>query len=393
MSYILKLCGWYPSRVNIYNGDFVQRHAEAIATQIPVKVIFAVKDPTLKGNKIVRVVNNKGNLTEYIFYYPSKKTLDVVWSYWFYLRVIKEILPEVLQSFGNPLLVHVNIAWKASIWHGWIRKKYKWPLVITENSTEYQENAKLQLRKQGTLRQRFTDNLFANCNLFIPVSAQLGMRIQTLFGKIPFTVVPNAVNTNYFFPVEQTDNTRFEIIHVSTLGYQKNAEGLMSVFSKIISMDLPIRIRIIGPIIDDWQTWAKANENVNTEIVLSGYMSYSEIALALQQSNLFLLFSRYENLPCVILEALCCGIPVVSTTVGGIAEVINAENGKLVAEGDEDAMVRNVIDVIKNYSHYDKSKIAAAAKEKYNYEQVGQQFVKAYAQIGIYANGITASKK
>ena len=43
--HILFLCGWYPSRVLTNNGDFIQRHAEAVATKHNVSVLHIISDP------------------------------------------------------------------------------------------------------------------------------------------------------------------------------------------------------------------------------------------------------------------------------------------------------------------------------------------------------------
>ena len=46
--HILFLSSWYPSRVSYTNGYFVQKHAEAIASQHKVSVIFAIGDKNAK---------------------------------------------------------------------------------------------------------------------------------------------------------------------------------------------------------------------------------------------------------------------------------------------------------------------------------------------------------
>jgi glycosyltransferase involved in cell wall biosynthesis len=45
-----------------------------------------------------------------------------------------------------------------------------------------------------------------------------------------------------------------------------------------------------------------------------------------KKADAFILFSRHENFPCVVIEALCCGLPVVASNVGGIAEAVDETN-------------------------------------------------------------------
>ena len=66
-----------------------------------------------------------------------------------------------------------------------------------------------------------------------------------------------------------------------------------------------------------------------------GRKDESELAQIMRQADCFVLFSEYENLPCVISEAMASGLPVIATRVGGIPEQVRADMGILVAPGDE----------------------------------------------------------
>jgi glycosyltransferase involved in cell wall biosynthesis len=90
------------------------------------------------------------------------------------------------------------------------------------------------------------------------------------------------------------------------------------------------------------------------------------------------MFSRFENLPCVLLEALCCGLPVISTNVGGIAEAVNDENGILIESENIPALANAMQKMIDEYHRYNHEKIAAEASAKYNYTKVGEQIAAFY---------------
>ena len=57
--HVLFLCSWYPSRVDPLNGDFVQRHAEAVSTNHKVSVLHVISDKNLK--KDIEIENNTKN--------------------------------------------------------------------------------------------------------------------------------------------------------------------------------------------------------------------------------------------------------------------------------------------------------------------------------------------
>jgi len=88
------------------------------------------------------------------------------------------------------------------------------------------------------------------------------------------------------------------------------------------------------------------NRQASTEPWLryAGYVSDAkQVALYYQAANVLVHAAKGDNYPCVILEALASGIPVVATAVGGIPEEIeHGVTGYLVAEGDSGAMARYV---------------------------------------------------
>lgn len=88
----------------------------------------------------------------------------------------------------------------------------------------------------------------------------------------------------------------------------------------------------------------------------TGYISdVQRLALYYQASDVLLHAAKAENFPCVIIEAMACGTPIIATEVGGIPEqVVDNESGFLVKEGDSTAMAQRIIesmqqpDVLKN---------------------------------------------
>lgn len=385
MSYVLKLCGWYPSKTDVFSGDFVQRHALSISTQIPVVVVFATKEANRRHGGIRIEKNVEGQLEEYRFYYPAPRFLGKVLSQWFYLKVIRQFIPELLQRKGPPAVVHVNIGWKTTIWARYLSKRFDWPMVVTENSTEYQPNAQFNIRSQSRWRQTLTAQLFKNSRCFISVSKQLANVVQQLYGPLEWTVVPNAVDTRIFFPVQKNAGGNFRIIHISTLTYQKNPEGLFRVFGQLLASIPDLEIEIVGPDTALLRQWLHTSIHKD-RILFSGLIPYEKVAQRLQQADLLVLFSRYENLPCVILEALCCGVPIVSTDVGGIAEVISDANGQLVKSEDEVGLYNAILEMKKKDNSIDKESIAEIARAKFNFETIGRQFLEAYQSAGIEMN-------
>jgi glycosyltransferase involved in cell wall biosynthesis len=86
--------------------------------------------------------------------------------------------------------------------------------------------------------------------------------------------------------------------------------------------------------------------------------------------------SLYENQPVVILEALCCGIPVISSEVGGISENINPENGILFKPNDENELVQAIENYIIKKDSYNSLQIQKRAMELYGKNIIAVEFDK-----------------
>ncbi len=111
--------------------------------------------------------------------------------------------------------------------------------------------------------------------------------------------------------------------------------------------------------------------NLNTCINMVGWVDGTLKEKLLKESQLFVLPSYNEGLPMAILEAMSYGIPIISTNVGSIDEVvINDETGYLVSAGDKymlsDAITKSIndISVWKKMSDNAKMKIENEFNEK-----------------------------
>jgi glycosyltransferase involved in cell wall biosynthesis len=364
MSYILKLTGWYPSKENTYTGDFVQRHARSIALYEKVVVVFAVKSTSVK--KLTIETTTVNNLTEIICYYPKKKIADTLYSQYYYFKVLKKVIAPLFNTHGLPKLVHVNIAWKAGLWALYLKRKFNLPYIITENWTAYYPTDPNYVAHKKS-RFGLLKKIFTKATYFVPVTKDLSQTCNALFKiDMPAIVVENAVDTGLFYPVT-TNNTTLKIVHVSTMNYQKNTDGLLQAIAALPDL-ANVALYLIGPYSAEIEAMVNNHAVLKNITHFTGNIPYPAVAAHVREADVMVLYSRYENLPCVILEALCCGVPVIATNVGGIREVINEKNGILVKSEQEDTLKNAILQMLVTSKNYDRFAIAKDAMAKYSYE-------------------------
>ena len=113
----------------------------------------------------------------------------------------------------------------------------------------------------------------------------------------------------------------------------------------------------------------------------------------MRNADALILFSNFENFPCVIPEAWASGIPVISTDVGGIAEHLTSERGILVRRGDEAALTSAIVSMATTPSpaHLDAAALRAIATSTFSIEAIADQYTAAY-QKALHLHASTDSR-
>ncbi|MEO8711730.1 MAG: glycosyltransferase [Parafilimonas sp.] len=381
---VLWLASWYPDEYEPTNGDFVQRHAKAVSQLMYVDVIHvaqACKDFN-HLNKIV--LNDDGNLHEAIHYFTYKKTgidlLDKVLYNKTYLNYYKKILDQYIQEKGKPDLVHVHVPMKAGIIALKFSKKLNISYIVSEHSSLYVKNADDNFFTRSFYFRHNTKKIFKKAALITNVSAAIAKVLKEMFGLNDVHIIPNVVDTNYFNFKPKEKNKIFRWLHVSTMLPLKNVDKIIQTFKKISATNTDWELIICGPINKEYELLV-SGLNLQAKIKFIGEVSYEQVAIEMQKADAFIMFSKHENFPCVIIEALCCGLPVVASNVGGISEAVNESNGILVEVNDTVALQNAITSLMNNSEKFNAEKIAADAVSKYNYNTVAQQFISVYKEV------------
>jgi glycosyltransferase involved in cell wall biosynthesis len=112
-------------------------------------------------------------------------------------------------------------------------------------------------------------------------------------------------------------------------------------------------------------------------VFFHGTMDTQEIAVFLKRCKALVLFSNFENFPCVIPEAWMCGVPVIATAVNGIPEFAHAENSILVEPRNEDLLTQAMLDIL-NGKQFDAQALRTYALEHFSYAAVSKQLDEVY---------------
>jgi glycosyltransferase involved in cell wall biosynthesis len=378
---ILFLASWYPSRVNPFNGNFVQRHARSVAQYADVTVLHTCSDPSCKGGYEISRLKN-GPIEEVIVYYKKvNHNIPLISHLQKYLRSRKalKIGLGLIMKQARPDLVHLNVTFPAGLFSLHIKKKFNIPYILTEHWTIFLDSDPSAFPRGA---RNAIMKILRNASVICPVSHDLKQAMKKISPDNVYRVVNNVVDTEVFSVAEKKNEGKI-ILHVSTLNdHQKNISGILRATKELSRKRSDFKILIVGDgDIEPHQVYARELGVGDEMIEFKGKQPIEKIAEIMQGSDIFLLFSNYENLPCVIIEAHASGLPVLSTDVGGISEMINDQNGVLIAKGDEKSLVGELDAMLDRMDTYDRKKIREEAVGKYSYTVIGKQFIEIYKDV------------
>jgi glycosyltransferase involved in cell wall biosynthesis len=196
----------------------------------------------------------------------------------------------------------------------------------------------------------------------------------------PVLLMPNAVPQ---IDGGLSDNSSKVVIAAGRLTRQKGLDRLVPAWAPIARAHPDWSLEIYGEGIERPRLEGLVGEH-GLEGVVKLMGRTNEIGRAYEQASIFVLSSRREGLPMVILEAMSKGLPVVSFDCPtGPAEVIaNGHNGILVPDGDVEALTGALLDVIEDDElRVRLGKGALETAKEYDIEAVGLKWAELVDQL------------
>ena len=215
----------------------------------------------------------------------------------------------------------------------------------------------------------------------IAISPIIKKELTALYPMLNTTVelVYNPVDTaRYAVKRRKKEGKDVVFVHIGRMMKQKNQKLLLEAFSMARNMVPEIRLIMVGegPLLE-------ANKKRAEEEDLKGSVSFtgivSDVRSYLAEGDVFVLSSDYEGLPLAALEAMAAGLPILSTNVGGMADIVT-DNGYLVPAGDIEALAEKMICLATDSLTREQMGVRSSAYAK-RYDI--SEFIKKYQELYI----------
>ena len=211
-----------------------------------------------------------------------------------------------------------------------------WKVIIAERNDPRQQ----KMGRGWEMLRRLT---YSRCTAMVVQTESVAKYAPRLVRKKPVYVIPNAVTPSAELPDagRLPAGDRRVVAAMGRLTAQKGFDLLIEAFARIADRHPNWTLRIAGDGEERGNLECLAESlGLTQRVDLCGWID--EPLAFLQEADLFVLSSRYEGFPNALLEAMACGLPVISTDCdSGPREIVRHEtDGLLVPAEDVDELTR-----------------------------------------------------
>ena len=233
--------------------------------------------------------------------------------------------PKVFKSLNafQPDVVHVHLSSQVfAIPWGFINRK---PVIITAHAKP--EKAFIK-KVQPLIRWGLNRG-----NVFIVAVSQKNLEVVKNYFETDernCCCINNGIDINSFY---RAKHDHFTFINVSRQDENKNQAAILRCFAKLHVENPDVRLLLLGdgPCHEKLRELAK-ELGIEEAVFLPG--AKDNVAEFLAVSDVYVQFSHREAMPMAVLEAMAAGLPVISSDVGGMRDIVHG-NGYLIPDCEE----------------------------------------------------------
>lgn len=277
---------------------------------------------------------------------------------------MRAMLAFVFKTITNrPDLVYVHVGSNASLYRESLFILAARLLMIPTIGHFHAGDVDEYLGRQPLPGTRFITRALAKSNLLIAVSQASATKLRRLVPDAEIAVIVNAIDTRPFAALER-DETRetVNVLFVGAMGKLKGEKDLVDAVRMIGARHPNLRVSFLGFGEDELARYA-VDQGIAAHVAFVGPVAPEKRLGYFADADIFVLPTYAEAMPMSVIEAMAAGLPIVSTRVGGIPELVEeGREGYLCEPGETGIMAVNLSRLVGNATL--RRKMGEAANEK-----------------------------
>ena len=384
---VLIIPSWYPSEKYPSTGIFFKEQAQLLARHRPdwsVGIsIWGSHDPRLwlrwfqPLNSLLKfgskpVVKQKDTLLESncVEFLSPAFTWTRKWrdgNIKGILEANEQNLKRHIDYFGKPDIIHAQVTYPGGYIAKHLSEIHDIPYVITEHQSPF---------PMASLKKLLTTRLIPtlkSANKVFGVSRALVDQLSS--HGVDANYMANFIDDLFFSP-KKSENNPPTLIAVGRLEEQKNYPLMLQALAGV-QQKHPFHLKIVG----EGPLRKKLSRHAS-QLRLSaewlGECHREDVKHHLQSADIFINTSLHENQPVAILEALACGLPVVTTPWSGADEIIHPDIGVISSDWAPESFSQVLSD---SFNKFTASEVRAYFDEHFATDKTIAQLESAYRSV------------
>lgn len=388
---VLVMTTVYPNEKQPNLGIFIQERIIRVAELCQIKVLAPIPYFPLAGlfkkkyrYRIPNVEYQQGIEVYHPRFFVIPGIMKFLDGFLLYLSVVRAA--NQIQKYFDFDLIDSHFAYPDGFAAVLLGKHFKKPVTITLRGTLNRLiNYKLR-KKEIRFALRNANKVFSVSEYLVRLARSLRIDVRK------FVVIPNGVDAAQFQPLDKfkcrekldIPPQKKVIITVSALTERKGQQRVIQVLPDLIKIHPDILYLVVGGSSVEGDMSALLEKQVKSlgldgYVCLTGEVPHTMVSQYLCASDVFVLATRYEGRANVLLEAMACGLPVITTNVCGNPEVVqNGKTGLLFPFGDNEALIDALDEALK--ITWDKKAIMNYGRSR-SWDKVAQEVYRQFSLV------------
>lgn len=303
-----------------------------------------------------------------------KKIFKAIRAYFLFLKemvINKPDLVHIHSSFGGSFYRKLPFVYMASI--------FNIPVI---NHIHGSEIANLYINASKK-KKKLVENCFDKCRYLVVLSEEWKKNLEVVKTKTPKIVIEN-YSTIHKECLKRKNHQDKIILFLGFITELKGCFNIPDIAKKVIEQNANVKFILAGSGEIEKLQDILEEKGISQYFSFPGWVRKEEKENLLKNADIFLLPSYTEAMPMSILEAMGYGLPIVTTNVGGIPQLVeDGKNGYMTEPGNIDGFVKAILKLFGNDELiYDMGKEGIEkACEKYSLEKHLEKVCTLYENI------------
>ncbi|NQX96932.1 MAG: glycosyltransferase [Flavobacteriales bacterium] len=368
---VLILPDLFPKNENDWVGVFVVDYIKSI---IPNCMPWVFYSRLVGENQVAKQERFASEFDVYRWNY--KQQISALLKPIYYLLWFKKTVQQITALNKQVDIIHAHGAILNGTVAFLLSKQLKVPFVISEHTGPFSKIS------NSFVKKRWAKYILNRANKVFAVSSHLkGEMVAMGIRNENISVSFNPVDTNLFQCKSNTTAVK-NILFVSRLEPFKGGLRTLKAFHKVAEKNSGWCLTICGEGPEKEEIINYVQEfKLEGCVTIKDVLTKPEYVRELHQASFLVFPSLHESFGLIPVEAMTCGLPVITTNATAMPEYINEQNGVLLNTSSVDEISEAINSMINNLSTYNSVTISENMNARFGIENFGKMLVKSYQTV------------